>query len=120
MFGGATPASLLLLLLRMIACGECFCFVHVDKNVFKAYYWTVTHPNFPCKSFLVYLLFRYCLLVEGSNYFYIVSLIVCSVFSALTVSAYKNCLKVGIILSSIKLKTVCHYLLNLKMDITTT
>ena len=38
----------------------------------------------------------------------------------LIVSDCKNCLKVGLIFSSIKLKTVCQYLLNPKMDITTT
>ena len=37
----------------------------------------------------------------------------------LTVSACKNCLKFGLILSSIKLKTFCQYLSNSKMDIPT-
>ena len=43
-----------------------------------------------------------------------------SFFSALTVLACKNCLKVRILLSSIKLKNVCRYLLNLMMEIPTT
>ena len=41
-------------------------------------------------------------------------------FSALSVSAWKNCLKVGLILSSIKLKTLCYYFLNPKMEIPAT
>ena len=40
--------------------------------------------------------------------------------SALTVSALENYLEVGIILSSIKLKTLCQYFFNPKMDIPTT
>ena len=45
-----------------------------------ACYWTVIHTNSTCKYVFAYLLFRHCLIVEGYNYFYIVSLILCFVF----------------------------------------
>ena len=40
------------------------------------------------------------------------------IFSALTVSGFNNCLKVGLILSSMKLKIICQYFLNMNMEIT--
>ena len=40
--------------------------------------------------------------------------------SSLTVLACKKCLKVGLILRPIKLKTACQYFLNQKMEIPTT
>ena len=77
--GGATPALSLLILIRffqLIALGECFYFVHVEKTCLKSYSWNVIHPTLPRKYVLVYFVFHYCLLMGGSNYFYIVSLIV--------------------------------------------
>ena len=41
-------------------------------------------------------------------------------FSALNVLSCKNCLNIGLILRSTKLKTVCQYLLNPEMEIPTT
>ena len=77
------------------------------------------HHNFPYKYIIVYFLLCHCLLVEGYHYFYIVLLIVWF-FSALTVLNCKNYFNVRLILISIKLKTVCQYFLNPKMEITTT
>ena len=68
--------------------------------------------------FFVYFLFCHCLIVEGSRYFYIVLLIE-YFFLMLYVLACKNCLKVGIILSFVKLKTLCRNFLKLKMEIST-
>ena len=76
MLDEATSATLLLLLFRLIAHGEFFCLFHVDDNCLELYPWTIVHTNSPCKHVLVNLLFRHCLLVEGSQFIYIVSLII--------------------------------------------
>ena len=41
---------------------------HFPLNLYP---WTIVHPISPCKYVLVNLLFYHCLLVEGSQYFYI-------------------------------------------------
>ena len=79
----------------------------------------VIYTTSPHKYVLIYFLFCCWLLVGCSCYFYIVLLIVWF-FSELTVFACMNCLKIELILSSIKLKTVCQYFLNPRMEIPTT
>ena len=76
MLDGATPAPLLLLLLRLIDNGEFFCLLHVDETCLKLYPWTIVHTTSPCKHVLVNVLFHHFLLVEGYQSLYIVSLIV--------------------------------------------
>ena len=76
MLDGATLAPLLLLLFQLVAYGGCSCLLHVDETCLKLYPWTIVHPTLPCKHVLVNLLFHHCLLVEGSQLLYIVSLII--------------------------------------------
>ena len=49
----------------------------MGKTLFKAYSGTVIHTSLPCKYVFVNLLFGHYLLVEGSHYFNIPSLVVC-------------------------------------------
>ena len=60
----------------LITRGEWFFLYLVYENYLKLYPWNIVHPNSPCKPVLVNLLFSHCLIVEGSQLFYIVSLIV--------------------------------------------
>ena len=103
----------------MIAISGWFCFVHIDETLFKSYSCTVIHPSFPRNYVLIYLLFRHFLLVEGSHYFYIISLIVC-IFYRRWLFWIGFFLKVEIISISIKSTTVCKYFSNPNMEITTT
>ena len=123
MLDGSTPALSSLLLIsfyQLIVIVECFGFVHVDKICLKSYSWTVIHTTSPHKHVFVYLMFHHFLLVEVSHYFYIKLLIVLFVFSQRCLFRIaRNAKKVGLILISIKLKTLCQYFLNPKMEITT-
>ena len=120
MIYGSTPAPLLLIILWLIDCGECFCLVHGDETCLKLYLWNIIHPTLPCKYVLVNLLFYHCLIVECFQSFYILLLIVWIVFLALSVSDCNNFLKVGVVLISIKPNTRFQYVSNPKMDIPTT
>ena len=71
---GASQAPLLLPLLRLISHGEFFCLFCVDETCLKLYTWNIVHPTSTCKHIIVKLLFHHCLLVEGSQSLYIVSL----------------------------------------------
>ena len=62
----------------LVVRGECLFFFHVYETCLKLYPWTIVHPTSPCKYFLVNLLFYNCLLVEGSQCFYVGSL-TCSI-----------------------------------------
>ena len=99
MLWGATPAPfpLVSLFYWLIVHDECLCFVYVDDTCLKLYPWTIVHPTFPW------------------NY-----VIVSFFFLELSVLACNNCLKVGVVFIYIRLKTLCQYLLNPKMEITTT
>ena len=76
--------------------------------------------NSPFKYVFVKKLFYYCLLVGVSHSFYIVPFIVWFFFSVLSVSAWKNCFKVGAVLISILLNNRLQYIFNPNIDISTT
>ena len=115
MIDGATPEPILLIL----HC-ELFCLFQVYENCLELYPLTTVHTTSPCKHIVVYLLFHNCLLVEGSHSIYIISLAVWFVFHFLGCFWLKICLKVKQKWRSIKLNTVCQYLLNPDMGITNT
>ena len=71
MLDGATPALLLLI----VHC-ELFCLFHVENIFLKLYALTIFHPTSLCKHIVVYLLFDNFLLVEGSQSFDVILLIV--------------------------------------------
>ena len=81
------------------------------------YTWIIVDITSPCKYVILHFLFYHCLLVEVSQSFYIISLIV---WLVLVVLDCKNCLKVDVVLISIKLNTRFHNLMNPNMDIPTT
>ena len=116
----SAPSSFILICFFPVDCSwwVLFIFFVLTRIVWKAYSWTIIHPTSPCKYVFVYFLFCHCLIVEGSRYFYIVLLIE-YFFLMLYVLACKNCLKVGIILRFIKLKTLCRNFLKPKMEIST-
>ena len=82
MLDGSTPAPLLLLLFQLISHGKFFCIFHVDETCLKLYPWTIVHPTSTLKHVLVIVLFNHCLLVEGSQSIYTVSLISSAVASS--------------------------------------
>ena len=61
MLDGATPAPLLLLLLRLIANGDFFLLFHVYETCLKLYPWTIVHPTSPYKHVLIKMLFHHYL-----------------------------------------------------------
>ena len=73
----------------------------------KVHFCTVIHTTSPRKYVFVYLLFFHCLLVEVPSFFTPYRCYY-DFFSEFSVLDCKNCLKVGIILRSIKLKTYFH------------
>ena len=71
MLDGATPTLLLLI----VHC-EFFLLFHVEETCFELYALTIVHHTLHFKQIFVYLMFDHCLLVEGSQYLDVVSLIV--------------------------------------------
>ena len=121
MLDRSTPSLLLLLLFRLISHGELFCLFHVDENCLKLYPWTIVHTNSPCKHILVNVLFDHCLLVEGSQSLYIVSLIVLFVLLGIDYFGLQELFEGWCCLYLHKKSNTCfQYVLKQKMDITTT
>ena len=90
---------------RLISLGECFWFVSIGKNIFKAYSRTLIHPRFPPACQRLYIFLHH---IIGSIFF----------FFEFIVLACKRCLKVGLMLSSVRLNTVHQYFSNPNMVIT--
>ena len=120
MLDGATLAPLLLLPFRLIAHGESFCLLHVDETCLKLYPWTIFNPTSPCKNVLVNLLFHHCLLVEGSQSLYILSLIIRLVLLGVEYFGAQELFKVLGCLYLHKIENTCfQYLLKPNIEIPT-
>ena len=77
MLDGASPEPLLYLVFsQLLDIGECFRFVHIDKNIFKVNSNDEICNTLPYKRDLLNLLFDNCLLVEISHYFYTICVVV--------------------------------------------
>ena len=100
---------------------DCSLWMHLLRPWWRDLFETVPLEYSPSQSSLQVcsrkLLFYHCLIVEQSHYFNILLLISWLVFLTLSVSYCRNCLKCGVLLISIILKTLCQYFFNPKMEI---
>ena len=88
---------------QLIVLGECFFFLHIEKTCLKAYSCTVIYPDSPCKYVCIFFCFVISCLWKA---LFFLHCIIYGMIFFLKVFYFvlKNYLKVGIILSSIKLK----------------